>query len=134
MLYNIALVSAKHQHKSAIYTYVPSLLNFPSTCLPIPPLLVVTEPGVEEVWVPESHSKLTLAFCFTDGNNVSMFFCPYIPTLSFLPAPHVHKFKEILLHANCGIIHSSQILEATQISINWWRNKKYCIIIQWNII
>ena len=34
----IVLVSAKHQHESAIGTPVPSLWNLPATTLPIPPL------------------------------------------------------------------------------------------------
>ena len=47
------------------YTYIPSLLNLPPISLPIPPLLVDTEPLFE---FPESYGKFLLAIYFTYGN------------------------------------------------------------------
>ena len=55
------LFSVKPQHESAIsiYIYIPSLLKLPSISLPIPPLLVVTEPLFE---FPEPYSKFIPLF------------------------------------------------------------------------
>ena len=47
------------------YTYIPSLLNLLPISLPIPPLLVDTEPLFE---FPESYGKFLLAIYFTYGN------------------------------------------------------------------
>ena len=51
MLYNVILVSATHQHKSAIgmYKYVPFLLNLPSTLHPIRYLWMLT--SLSCVWL-----------------------------------------------------------------------------------
>ena len=84
------LVSAKHQHESAIGIYIyPLPLEPPShSTPPIPPLWVVTEPQLEFLG---SHSKFPLAIYFTYG-NVGFHITLYInPTLSFLPLPCVHK-------------------------------------------
>ena len=76
MLSNFVLVSAIHQHKSAIGTHM-----FP----PEPPPISLTTPPHEVVtkhWVelPVSHSKFLPAICFTYGNvHASMFFSQFVP-------------------------------------------------------
>ena len=52
------------------YTFVPSLLNLPSTSHFIPPLQVVTESPFE---CPESYRKFPLAIYFTDYSNILFF-------------------------------------------------------------
>jgi len=67
------------------YTYVPSLLKFPPTSHPTPPLWVVTEPQVE---LPASYSKFPLAFCFTYGNvYVSVLLSQFTPPSAPAPVP-----------------------------------------------
>ena len=61
LLYSIVLVSAKHQHESALSMSV----SLPSwTSLPIPPFCVVTEPGL-------SSLKFPLAIYFIYGNIIT---------------------------------------------------------------
>ena len=59
MLYNIVLISAKHQHESATGARVPSLLDLPPASHPIPSLQVVTEPGLS----PLSYTANSHSFC-----------------------------------------------------------------------
>ena len=84
MLYRIVLVSAKHQHESAmgIHSSPPSCTHLP----PRPtPLGCHRAPG----WSSVSHSKFPLALCFTFGSvYVSMLSIP--PSLSF--SHSVHKY------------------------------------------
>ena len=72
---------------SVIGTYwSPPFWTFlPPTSLPIPPLLVVTEPHFE---FPESYSKFPLVLYFTCGYACSVLIISVHPTLSFLPAIH----------------------------------------------
>ena len=65
MLYSPELVSAIHQHESALVSMCPLPLEPPPTSHPISPLCVVTEPWLE---FPESYRKFSLAIYFTYGN------------------------------------------------------------------
>ena len=62
LLYNIVLVSAIQQHKSAEVHVCPLPPESCSPLPPTPPLYIVTEPWVE---LPVSRSKFPLAMCFT---------------------------------------------------------------------
>ena len=61
------LVSAKHQHESGIgiSMYLPFWTSLSPTFLPIPAVLVVTEPWFE---FPEQYSKFLLAILFKYDN------------------------------------------------------------------
>ena len=78
MVYRIVLVSAVHEHESAIgIHYVRSLLNLSPTSLPIPPLLVVTE---HQVWAPCVTQQIPPAIYFTYHNV-------YVSALLFQSVP-----------------------------------------------
>ena len=68
---------------SHMYTYIPSLLNLPPTCRPIPPLHVIAEHWVElpGSWTP--WTQQLPADCFTHGNAYSMLLCQFVPPSPF---------------------------------------------------
>ena len=87
LLYRILLVSAKQQREPAIdIPMSSSLMNLCPVSLPIPPLLVVTEPLFE---LPESHSKFSLAIYFTYGNV----------TFHVTVSIHTYIFKDYLFYS-----------------------------------
>ena len=66
LLYNIMLVCAIHQHKSATGIHMSPPLESPFHLLPhLTPLGCQRAPG----WAPWVHSKFPLAICFTYGNT-----------------------------------------------------------------
>ena len=88
MPYNSVLVSATHQHESAIGIHVSSLLNLPPTSHSMPPSRLLQGLGLSSLghtadshWLPILHMA------------VYMFPCTFSihPTLSFLPPQCVHK-------------------------------------------
>ena len=105
MFYNIVLVSAIHQHDSAIhrYTCVPSFLNLPPTTSHLSRLS--QNAGFELL---ASYNKFPLAVCFTYGNvYVSVLLSPF-PTMStspfctatspLLPCRLVHQYHLSRVH------------------------------------
>ena len=93
MFYNIVLVSAVHQHKSAVD---PLSLEPPSHPDPMLPLWVVTEH-----WsgFPESDSKLPLALCFPYSSvHASVLLSPFVHALLPLLCP---QLCTLCLHLHC---------------------------------
>ena len=63
---------------SHMYTYIPSLLNLPPTCQPIPPLLVIAEH-----WVELHGYTATSCWLFYPWQCIFNATLPICPTLSF---------------------------------------------------
>ena len=86
MLYNIVLVSATHQHKSAIGMH---MLPPSRTFLPPPtPSLAFRLSQSPGFGLPALHSKFALALCFAYGNlHVSMLLSQFIPLSPSPTAP-----------------------------------------------
>ena len=81
MFYNILLVSAIHQHESAIGMRVPSLLNLLPKSTPFHSSRLLQSTRFE---LPVSYSKVPLAIYFQYGNvSVSMFLLQLVPPSPF---------------------------------------------------
>ena len=74
MLYNTVLVSAKHQHESAIgiHTYVPSLLNLPAPPSPSHSARLSQSPGLSFLshtanshWLSTLHMVIYIFRCYS---------------------------------------------------------------------
>ena len=93
---HFVLVSAGHQHESAIYMYtqIPSVLSLPPTHCPVSPLKIIAEHQAE---LPVPHSSFPLAICFT-YNSIYMSMLPsqFVP-----PSPSRCLHKSILYICIC---------------------------------
>ena len=84
-MYNIVLVSAIHQHESAIGIHMSPRSSASPTPHPIPSIQVVTEHQFELL---ESYSKFPLAIYFTYGSvYVSKLLPPFVHLLPTPPCP-----------------------------------------------
>ena len=72
MLYNIVLVSAIHQHESAIGIHMSSPMNLPPTSHPFPPCRLLQSPSLSSLshtanshWLSILHMVVYMLLCYS---------------------------------------------------------------------